>query len=79
MTDTLAPVKHTNWVLSAWNSTLDRNDVPLAWLYGQDHLWATSNLVFSPGVQIYPLLRLLLWSPTMWHKKVDQLDDIKKI
>ena len=38
MTDTLAPVERTNWVLSAWNSTLDRNDVPSAWLYGQDHL-----------------------------------------
>ena len=33
MTDTLAPVECTNWALSAWNSTLDRNDVPLAWLY----------------------------------------------
>ena len=41
MTNTLAPVERTNWALSAWNSTLDRNDVPLAWLYGQDHLWAT--------------------------------------
>ena len=38
MTDTLAPVECTNWVLSAWNSTLDRNDVPSAWLCGQDHL-----------------------------------------
>ena len=28
---------------------LDRNDVPSAWLYGQDHLWATSHLVSSPG------------------------------
>ena len=41
MTDTLAPVERTNWALSAWNSTLDRNDVPSAWMYGQDHLWAT--------------------------------------
>ena len=49
MTDTLAPVEHTNWALSAWNSTLDRNDVPLAWLYGQDHLWAAGHLVSSPG------------------------------
>ena len=49
MTDTLAPVERTNWALSAWNSTLDRNDVPLAWLFGQDHLWATSHLVSSPG------------------------------
>ena len=49
MTDTLAPVEHTNWALSAWNSTLDRNDVPSAWLYGQDHLWATSHLVSSLG------------------------------
>ena len=30
MTDTLTPVLHTNWALSAWNSTLDRNDVPSA-------------------------------------------------
>ena len=49
MTDTLAPVERTNWALSAWNSTLDQNDVPSAWLYGQDHLWATSHLVSSPG------------------------------
>ena len=33
MTDTLAPVERTNWALSAWNSTLDRNDVPSAWAY----------------------------------------------
>ena len=38
MTDTLAPMERTNWALSAWNSTLDQNDVPSAWLYGQDHL-----------------------------------------
>ena len=38
MTDTLAPVERTNWALLAWNSTLDQNDVPSAWLYGQDHL-----------------------------------------
>ena len=50
MTDTLAPVERTNWALSAWNSTLDRNDVPSAWLYAQDHLWATNHLVSSPGV-----------------------------
>ena len=49
MTDTLAPVERTNWALSAWNSTLDRNDVCSAWLYGQDHLWATGHLVSSPG------------------------------
>ena len=49
MTDTLAPVERTNWALSAWNSTPDRNDVPSAWLYGQDHLWATGHLVSSPG------------------------------
>ena len=42
MTDTLAPVERTNLALSTWNSTLDRNDVPSAWLYGQD-------LVCSPG------------------------------
>ena len=49
MTDTLAPVERINWALLAWNSTLDRNDVPLAWLYGQDHLWATSHLMSSPA------------------------------
>ena len=53
MTDTLAPVEHTNWVLSAWNSTLDQNEVPSAWLYGQDHLWATNHLVSSPG-EVFP-------------------------
>ena len=53
MTDTLAPVEHTNWVLLAWNSTLDRNDVPSAWLYDQDHLWATSHLVSSPE-EVFP-------------------------
>ena len=53
MTDTLAPVERTNRALSAWNSTLDRNDVPSAWLYGQDHLWATSHLVSSPG-EVFP-------------------------
>ena len=53
MTDTLAPVERTNWALPAWNSTLDRNDVPSAWLYGQDHLWATSHLVSSPG-EVFP-------------------------
>ena len=49
MTDTLAPVERTNWALLAWNSTLDRNDVPSAWLYGQDHLWETGHLVSSPA------------------------------
>ena len=49
MTDTLAPVERTNWVLPAWNSTPDQNDVPSAWLYGQDHLWATGHLASSPG------------------------------
>ena len=53
MTDTLAPVEHTNWALSAWNSTIDRNDVPSAWLYDQHHLWATSHLVSSPG-EVFP-------------------------
>ena len=47
MTDTLAPVERTNWALLARNSTPDRNDVPLAWLYDQDH---TGHLVSSPGV-----------------------------
>ena len=49
MTDTLTPVERTNWALSTWNSTLDWNDVPSAWLYGRDHLWATQDLVSSPG------------------------------
>ena len=53
MTYTLAPVERTNWALSAWNSTLAQNDVPSAWLYGQDHLWATSHLVSSPG-EVFP-------------------------
>ena len=53
MIDTLAPVERTNWALSAWNSILDRNDFPSAWLYGQDHLWATSHLVSSPG-EVFP-------------------------
>ena len=53
MTDTLATVEHTNWALSAWNSTLDQNDVPSAWLYGQDHLWAAGHLVSSPG-EVFP-------------------------
>ena len=52
MTDTLTPVERTNWMLSAWNSTHDRNDVPSAWLYGQDHLWATQDLVCSPGEHV---------------------------
>ena len=54
MTDTLAPVERTNWALLAWNSTLDQNDVPSAWWYGQDHLWATSHLVSSPGEVFFP-------------------------
>ena len=33
MTDTLAPVEHTNWAISAWNSALDQNGVLSAWLY----------------------------------------------
>ena len=41
-------LERTNWELSAWNSTLDWNDVTLAWLYGQEHLWATQDLVCSP-------------------------------
>ena len=53
MTDTLASVERTNWALSAWNSTLDRNGVPSTWLYGQDHLWATGHLVSSPG-EVFP-------------------------
>ena len=52
MTDTLTPVECTNWALSTWNSTLDRNDVPSAWLYGKDHLWATQDLVSSPGAHL---------------------------
>ena len=53
MTDTLTPVERTNWALSTWNSTLDRNEVPSAWLYDQDHLWATQDLVSSPG-ELWP-------------------------
>ena len=53
VTDTLAPVERTNWALSAWNSTLDQNDVPSAWLYGQDHLWAAGHLVSSPSAWLY--------------------------
>ena len=53
MTDTLAPVERTNLALPAWNSTLDQNDVPSAWLSGQDHLWTASHLVSSPG-EIFP-------------------------
>ena len=53
MIDTLAPVERTNWALLAWNSTLDRNDVPSAWWYGQDHLWATGHLISSPG-EVFP-------------------------
>ena len=49
MTDTLTPVERTNWALSTWNSTLDRNDGPTAWLYGQDHLWTTQDLVQKPA------------------------------
>ena len=44
MTDTLAPVERTNWVLSVWNFHIPlANDVPSAWLYGQDHLWASQD------------------------------------
>ena len=53
MTHTLAPVECTNWALSAWNSTLYRNNVASAWLYGQGHLWATSHLVSSPYLLSY--------------------------
>ena len=53
MTDTLTPVERTNWALSTWNSTLDRNDGPTAWLYDQDHLWTTQDLVSSPG-ELWP-------------------------
>ena len=54
MTDTLAPVERTNWPLSAWNSTLAQNDVPSAWMYGQDHLWEAGHLVSSPGEVFAP-------------------------
>ena len=54
MTDTLAPVERTNWALSAWNSILDWNDVPLAWLYGQDHLWAADHLLSLSGIFFPP-------------------------
>ena len=50
MADTLTPVERTNWALSTWNSTLDRNDAPSAWLYGQDHLVGNSGpRVFTWG------------------------------
>ena len=35
MTDILAPVEHTNWALSAWNSTLDQNDILVRTICGQ--------------------------------------------
>ena len=66
MTDTLVPVERTNWMLLAWNSTLDRNDhdVPSAWLYGQDlceklrtsclHLGSFSLLPPNPPTLTYP-------------------------
>ena len=34
----LAPVERANWVLLAWDFTLDQNDVPSAELHDQDHL-----------------------------------------
>ena len=40
-------MERTNWALSAGNSTLDWNDVPSAWLYGQDHLWATQDHLWA--------------------------------
>ena len=63
MTDTLTPVEHTNWALLTWNSTLDWNDVPSACLYSQDHLWATQDLMCSPGGS----LRLAPISYTAFH------------
>ena len=66
ITDTLAPVGCTNWALSAWNSTLDRNNVPSTWLYGQDHLWATNHLVSSLG-KVFPPPSPPLPSPPPSH------------
>ena len=40
-------------MLSTWDSILEWNDAPSAWLYGQDHLWATQDLVSSPG-ELWP-------------------------
>ena len=69
MTDTLTPVERTNWALSAWNSTLDWNDVPSAWLYGQDHLWATQDLVGNSGPRMFTwgALASSLPTPPMIH------------
>ena len=68
MTDTLTPVERTNWALSAWNSTLNWNDVPSAWLYGQDHLWATQDLVCSLGE---------LWAEIGAHLRKNRLKRLK--
>ena len=55
MTDTLTPVEHTNWALSAWNSTFDRNDVPLALAWNstldRNPLW--------PWPGILPLIEMM--------------------
>ena len=64
MTDTLTPVERTNWALSAWNSTLDWNGVPSAWLYGQDHLWATQDLVGNSGPRMFTWRALASSLPT---------------
>ena len=32
---------------------LAQNDIPSAWMYGQDNLWATSHLVSSLG-EVFP-------------------------
>ena len=54
MTDTLTPVERTNWALSTWNSTLDRNDGPYGLVVWsgtiRDHLWTTQGpRVFTWG------------------------------
>ena len=75
-------------MLSIWNSTLDRNDVPSAWLYGQDHLWTTQDLVSSPG-ELYPPptppptpTHHSLPPPTLWakidaHLRINRLKRLK--
>ena len=69
-------MERTNWALSTWNSTLDRNDGPTAWLYGQDlrpckamtdtltpvgHLWSAPIGHYRPG--ILPLTGMMALRP----------------
>ena len=55
MTDILAPVERTNWMLSIRNSE-DRNDVPSAWLDGLDNS--------GPCVFTWEALASSLFTPT---------------